>query len=65
MKFTFFVGATWLLNTEKEVANSPKNSPITKREKKKTINKQGQNGLLNVISKLKRSKITRFYNPND
>lgn len=49
MKFTFFVGATWLLNTEKEVANSPKNSPITKREKKKPINKQGQNGLLNVI----------------
>ena len=35
MKFTFFVGATWLLNTEKEVANSPKNSPITKRKKTK------------------------------
>ena len=49
MKFTFFVGDTWLLNTEKEVVNSPKNSPITKGEQKKTINKQGQNGLLNVI----------------
>lgn len=50
MKFAFFVGATWLLNTEKEVANLPKNSPITKREKKnKTKNKQGENGLLNVI----------------
>ena len=35
MKFAFFVAATWLLNTEKEVANLPKNSPITKREKKK------------------------------